>query len=70
LRSNFSIRSVQPAHPFFPKKLRFDSITPHQVAFAMHRLNHRPRKCLGFKTPHEVFMTQLKSCHNVVALQG
>jgi IS30 family transposase len=55
---------------FFPKKLRFDSITPHQVAFAMHRLNHRPRKCLGFKTPHEVFMTQLKSRLNVVALQS
>lgn len=55
---------------FFPKKLRFDSITPHQVAFAMHRLNHRPRKCLGFKTPHEVFMTQLKLRHNAVALQG
>jgi len=55
---------------FFPKKLRFDSITPHQIAFAMHRLNHRPRKCLGFKTPHEVFMTQLKSRHNVVALRS
>jgi len=54
---------------FFPKKLRFNSITSHQVAFAMHRLNHRPRKCLGFKTPHEVFMKQLHSRHNVVALQ-
>ncbi|MGH8369444.1 MAG: IS30 family transposase, partial [Gammaproteobacteria bacterium] len=21
----------------------------------MHRLNHRPRERLGFKTPHEVF---------------
>jgi transposase, IS30 family len=54
---------------FFPKKLRFDSITPHQVAFAMLRLNHRPRKCLGFRTPHEVFMKQLHSRHNAVALQ-
>jgi IS30 family transposase len=54
---------------FFPKKMCFDSITSDQVAFAMHRLNHRPRKCLGFKTPHEVFMKQLHSRHNAVALQ-
>jgi IS30 family transposase len=54
---------------FFPKKMCFDSITPDQVAFAMHRLNHRPRKCLGFKTPHEVFMKQLHSRHNAVALR-
>ena len=54
---------------FFPKKLRFDSITPLQVAFAMHRLNHRPRKCLGFRTPHEVFIKQLHSLHQRVALQ-
>jgi IS30 family transposase len=27
----------------------------------MDNLNHRPRKCLGFKTPHEVFMHQLQS---------
>ena len=54
---------------FFPKKMCFHSITPDQVAFAMYRLNHRPRKCLGFKTPHEVFMKQLHSRHNPVALQ-
>jgi IS30 family transposase len=54
---------------FFPKKMAFDSITANDTAFAMHRLNHRPRKCLGFKTPHEVFMKQLHSRHNAVALQ-
>ena len=54
---------------FFPKKMRFDSITSKDIAFTMHRLNHRPRKCLGFKTPHEVFMTQLHSHQNAVALQ-
>lgn len=54
---------------FFPKKMGSDSITPDQVAFAMHRLNHRPRKCLGFRTPHEVFMEQLQSRrYTVVAL--
>ena len=55
---------------FFPKKMRFNSITPKDIAFAMHRLNHRPRKCLGFKTPHEVFMKHLHSRHNAVSLQA
>jgi len=54
---------------FFPKKMSFQTITQKDIEFAMHRLNHRPRKCLGFKTPHEVFMNQLHSRHNAVALQ-
>ncbi len=54
---------------FFPKDMRFDSITKKDIAFTMHRLNHRPRKCLDFKTPHEVFMKQLHSHPNAVALQ-
>lgn len=54
---------------FFPKKMRFQFITSKDVEFAIHRLNHRPRKCLGFKTPHELFMKQLHSSHNAVALQ-
>jgi IS30 family transposase len=54
---------------FFPKKMSFREITRKDIEFAMHRLNHRPRKCLGFKTPHEVFMKQLHSRHNPVALQ-
>jgi IS30 family transposase len=54
---------------FFPKKMRFDSITAKDTTFTMHRLNHRPTKCLGFKTPHEVFMNQLHSRQNAVALQ-
>jgi transposase, IS30 family len=41
---------------FFPKKMCFREITQEDIEFAMHRLNHRPRKCLGFKTPHEVFL--------------
>ena len=54
---------------FFPKKMRFDTISQQDINFAMHCLNHRPRKCLGFKTPHEVFMQQLHSHQNTVALQ-
>jgi IS30 family transposase len=55
---------------FFPKNMAFDSITPDDIKIATNRLNHRPRKCLGFKTPHEVFMKQLHSRHNAVALQN
>jgi len=54
---------------FFPKKMRFKSITTKEIVLAMNRLNHRPRKCLGFKTPHEVFMKLLHSRQNTVALR-
>ena len=54
---------------FFPKKMPFDDITDQDIAFVTHRLNHRPRKCLGYKTPHQVFMNQLHSRHSGVALQ-
>jgi len=30
-------------------------VTIRQVFEAVHKLNSRPRKCLGFKTPYEVF---------------
>lgn len=30
-------------------------ISQLEVDEAVYRLNHRPRKCLGWKTPHEVF---------------
>ncbi len=55
---------------FFPKNMAFDSITPDDIKIATNRLNHRPRKCLGFKTPREVFMKQLHSRHNAVALKN
>jgi len=54
---------------FFPKKMAFENITPKDITFAMDNLNHRPRKCLNFKTPHQVFMKQLHSQKHVVALQ-
>jgi IS30 family transposase len=39
---------------YFPKKLDFTTITHGDLRHAEHRLNHRPRKCLGYRTPHEV----------------
>lgn len=40
---------------YFPKGTDLRHVTQSQVDDAVYALNHRPRKCLGFKTPHEVF---------------
>lgn len=40
---------------YFPKNKGFAAITDDDIGFVMERLNNRPRKCLGFKTPHQVF---------------
>lgn len=40
---------------YFPKRLNFETIKQEHVQKAMDRLNSRPRKTLGFKTPNEVF---------------
>lgn len=40
---------------FFPKKTNLLKVTQEQVHDALYSLNHRPRKCLGYRTPHEVF---------------
>ena len=41
---------------YFPKATSFEMITDDQIQFVMDRLNNRPRKTLGFKTPNEVFL--------------
>ena len=46
---------------FFPKHRKLEEVTDEEIALAQHRLNHRPRKCLGYKTPHQVFWQQLHS---------
>jgi IS30 family transposase len=46
---------------FFPKHRKLEEVTDEEIALAQHRLNHRPRKCLGYKTPHQVFWEQLHS---------
>ena len=40
---------------YFPKGTDFADVTTRQVAAAEAALNNRPRKCLGYKTPAEVF---------------
>ena len=49
---------------FFPKSTNLLKVSQDEVNDAVYHLNHRPRKCLGYRTPHEVFyrlkMTPLK----------
>ena len=40
---------------YFPKGMAFDQLNKEDVCTAVNAMNHRPRKCLGFKTPWEVF---------------
>lgn len=49
---------------YFPKKTDFSKVGLAETKLAVDRLNQRPRKCLDFKTPFEVFF------HQPVALQS
>ncbi len=40
---------------YLPKSKRLDKVTHDELKSIAKRLNHRPRKSLGFKTPHELF---------------
>ena len=39
---------------YVPKRARISTLSHQYLTAAVHQLNHRPRKCLGFRTPHEV----------------
>ena len=39
---------------FFPKGCNFHQISDDIICQAVEKLNHRPRKCLNFRTPYEV----------------
>ncbi len=40
---------------YFPKSMELIDVTKKEVFDAVHKLNSRPRKCLGYKTPYEAF---------------
>lgn len=44
---------------YIPKKRRMETVTDEELTMIQNKLNHRPRKRLGFKTPHEVFHASL-----------
>lgn len=44
---------------FFPKGTDFNKITNEQLKQAQFKLNNRPRKILGYKTPNEVMQQEI-----------
>jgi IS30 family transposase len=50
---------------YIPKKRPLSTVTDKELRMIQDRLNNRPKKRLGFKTPNEVFMQSL----NRVALR-
>jgi IS30 family transposase len=44
---------------YFPKGTDFRNIPEKEVAQVVKKLNNRPRKCLNYQTPHEVFRQAL-----------
>lgn len=40
---------------YFPKDSSLLEVTQEEVDDAIYQMNHRPRKCLDYRTPHEVF---------------
>jgi len=47
---------------YFPKDRDFRTITDDELIQSMKRLNNRPRKRLGFKTPNQVFFGGANCC--------
>ena len=41
---------------FYPKRFDFSTITQNDLDVVVNIINNRPRKCLGYKTPAEVFV--------------
>jgi len=47
---------------FFPKGMDFGRIMQSHVDIALELLNNRPRKCLNYRTPTEVFWSKPRCC--------
>lgn len=45
----------RPDREFFPKGKSLDDVADEEVQRVCDMLNRRPRKCLGWKCPYEVF---------------
>ena len=50
---------------YLPKSTSFKNLTQKQLDYIVEQLNNRPRKCLGYQTPNEIFQKQ-RHDHRVV----
>lgn len=53
---------------YFPKGTDFDKVTQNDIDGCVWEINNRPRKCLGFYTANEVFLSKLNN--QEVAIQS
>ena len=44
---------------FFPKGKNITDTLEDYIQLKYHELNLRPRKCLGYKTPYEVYFSKV-----------
>lgn len=44
---------------YFPKGTRFEEVSDEVFQVVQDKLNNRPRKCLGYQTPNEVFFGKI-----------
>jgi IS30 family transposase len=44
----------------YPKGTDFSKVSDQALAALVHWMNNRPRKCLGYRTPHEVVQAGCK----------
>lgn len=44
---------------YFPKGFDFNTVSEEQVQAVVDQLNHRPRKCVGYKTPAEIHFSKM-----------
>ena len=44
---------------YFPKKTDFSKVAQFDIDEVVKEINNRPRKCLGYYTPNEVFLREL-----------
>ena len=56
------------ARQYIPKKRRLEEVDDDEIQAIADELNHRPRKCLDYRTPHEALCEEIK-CRKGVALR-
>ena len=44
---------------YIPKKTDFDTVSDKEIMMIQNKLNNRPRKTLGYKTPSEIFYKEI-----------
>ena len=52
---------------YFPKKTSFVELTDEKIKVVENKLNHRPRKRLGYRSPNDVYLEIIEKQNHKVA---